>query len=147
MKKRSSSRRKTNRRLGNGEKSGKRESLYEITKREDLLFRNERTFRLDDIQDYRRYEPDRRRIPLTTGAIPAKIRAKTSDYNRVNKTGKIKTYNDYRFEFVEPKKTITCVRRERRRQVLFAKNLAGKGSRSRQHRWTDESRISCKSRR
>lgn len=45
--------------------------------------------------------------------------------------------------FKDPKKTVVCIRRKNRRQVLFAKRLTGRGSRSRK-RYNDNSNISCK---
>lgn len=36
-----------------------------------------------------------------------------------------------------------CTRRKKRREVIFAKKLRGKGSGAKRHRWRPESRIKC----
>lgn len=46
--------------------------------------------------------------------------------------------------FRSPNRVVTCVRRERRREVMFALGRTGKGSRSRRHRRSWRSDFSCK---
>lgn len=49
-----------------------------------------------------------------------------------------------RFAFQVPKKVELCVRREKRRQVLFAMRRTGKGSRARRRRRNYWTGVSCK---
>lgn len=46
--------------------------------------------------------------------------------------------------FAAPDKVVLCVRRKRRKQVLFAKKKTGKGSRAKKRRRNYWSSISCK---
>lgn len=45
--------------------------------------------------------------------------------------------------FAAPSRVATCVRRHRRREVLFARRRTGKGAHARKH-FTDLSKISCR---
>lgn len=50
----------------------------------------------------------------------------------------------YQLAFQAPDDVIVCVRRKRRKEVLFAKNKAGKSGQQRKRRRTYFSSISCK---
>lgn len=45
--------------------------------------------------------------------------------------------------FTAPKKTLTCVRRQARKEVLFAKGKAGGGRISRRRRRNENSEVQC----
>lgn len=50
-----------------------------------------------------------------------------------------------RLQFREPKQTLVCIRRQARRQVLFALRRTGRGSgAAKRPRWTTESFIQCR---
>lgn len=95
------------------------------------------TFPLRQVEDLRTFdfEPDTRPARLFTGstasvgAVPGAPSKKTGRDDRVR----------YQLAFEAPAKTLVCVRRARRREVLFAIKKAGRGGqrRPRRNAWSD----------
>jgi len=88
---------------------------------------------LSDLGDARRFQPDKRYAP------PAAVRRSAA---------RVKAYSGgpvHGLRFADPKLVALCLRRKRRREVIFAKNKQKKGSgaRKRNNFW---SRISCSTR-
>lgn len=85
---------------------------------------------LDQVQDTRRYSPDRVASAFTVFGTPAPHR-------------KVVGKNFARIGFDTPATAIVCVRRKKRREVLFAKRRRGKGSGARRRRMTEWSKFKC----
>lgn len=88
------------------------------------------------IRDLRPIEDRRTFHPQKSHAPPAV--KKTRSARRL-----INTFED-RFRFARPKQLPLCERRARRKEVLFAKRLTGKGSRARYRKRNELSNVSCR---
>lgn len=86
--------------------------------------------------DLRPFEDRRQFHPLKHQAPPA-VKKQRSARRIVN------PYQDH-FRFARPRQLPLCERRQRRKEVLFAKRLTGKGSRARIRRRTEFSNVSCR---
>lgn len=90
------------------------------------------------IEDRRTFHPDF--VPRTFSRSPAKIQVRNAPRNQ-----KIQTPPTPRphYSFNAPDRVLVCVRRQRRKEVLFAKRHAGKSG-QRKPRFNQFSNISCK---
>lgn len=97
-----------------------------------------------DVEDRRRYHPlADYSPPLTYRGSPARVQAKQR-FSRPHKmAGFITPTVPKRVAFKSPKKVLVCVRREQRKEVLFALRKTKKGSGG-SRRLTPFSEISCK---
>lgn len=93
---------------------------------------------LPEIEDRRLYRPER--APRAHGLSKLASRIELAPAKPVRSKGH---YTPDVFRFTSPKKVAICVRRQRRREVLFALRKTGKGSRSKRRR-NDHSDISCR---
>lgn len=99
---------------------------------------------LPDVQDLRRYNPDPYPHPLTIGSRPSSVRV-----SRVVLSSKPRRFNyslfsklSPRISFKAPTQVIACVRRKVRKEVIFAKGVAG--SRVAKPKLNSLSKISCR---
>lgn len=94
---------------------------------------------LREIQDFRTFdfEPATTPARLFTGSI-ASIDVHAPASKPVGKNSRVQ----YQLAFSAPHETLVCVRRHRRREVLFAKKKAGKGG-QRRPRWSKWSEYKC----
>lgn len=104
------------------------------------------------MDDRRRYHPEGGRRP--TNSIRRESRHLIAVPNRSNPT-KTKPYRTFsysqtvfneppaRVSYKIPSEVTVCVRRSRRRQVMFAKNKAGKAGQKKPH-WNSLSRTQCR---
>lgn len=90
--------------------------------------------RMQEVQDDRLYTPDVHRAERSVGGrrIPRGL-SDTAAFNRFRPV----------LRFDEPQRVIRCVRRKRRRSVLFAMRKTGKGSASVFRRRTIWSSVAC----
>ena len=94
------------------------------------------------IEDRRTYHPEKVMRPVATFSRRDQRRI-------VEKARDVRKYADPRFiaplnlGFAVPEKVAVCVRRNQRREVIFANRKAGAGSRSTRRR-NEQSEISCK---
>lgn len=97
-----------------------------------------------DVEDRRRYHPLADYAPpLTFRGVPAKVQVKQK-FSRPHKMAGFSTPSvPKRVAFTAPKKVLVCVRREQRKEVLFALRRTKKGSGSKKFR-TPFSEVSCK---
>lgn len=109
-------------------------STYERYKRRKALMLRDR-----QVEDRRLFHPDRA-VLLTSGG---KVATHQVHRPRVNVRFR-KNVIPHRLQFVDPRRTIVCRRRKRRKEVLFALRLTGKGSGRRERRYTEESEIVCR---
>lgn len=129
--------------MGKGSKSRTRdtsESLT-VTLRSAPKIRTWPTTRLTEIQDFRSFD-------FSPGTRPAKLfsgsNASVGYVPNVNKSTqgrKARTFNA-QLAFNAPAETLVCVRRSRRKEVLFAKKKTGKGG-QRKPRRTPWSQYKC----
>lgn len=94
--------------------------------------------RLIDVEDRRRYHPDRRfrRLRQVNAVVGGNVIVGRSNRSNVVPSG---------LRFENPRKLIVCVRRNRRREILHALGRTGRGSRFNKRRRRNElSSISCK---
>lgn len=91
--------------------------------------------RLKQLEDLRRWTPTKLVRKTLRSAI---VRFVDKPYG----LDKLKT----RMAVYDVRKTIFCVRRKIRRQVLFALGVGGRGGQSKKHRWNEDSYYSCKRR-
>ncbi len=100
-----------------------------------------------EVEDFRRWRPEKRlRMPsprqyhLQNGEVALQSR-RLATLNRVSGL-----LPHLRNQFREPRTTIVCVRRQTRRQVLFALQRLGRGSggAKKTPRWTAQSFIQCR---
>lgn len=122
-------------------RTSQREISY-ISRRDRLLRLSEKrrkeTLRDRRIEDRRLFTPDRALL-LTSGGKLA-----TYQVHRPRVTVRSrKNVLPHRIEFRDPRRTIVCRRRRKRREVLFAMKRTGKGARRRKRRYTPESQIVC----
>lgn len=94
---------------------------------------------LSDIQDFRRFTPERSKHELTLESTKA--------HYRLEDTTRQGTYYrnlTHRIGFSEPGKTVTCIRRKQRRVSLFARGHVGRGKRIRTpKRYKESSKVRC----
>lgn len=105
---------------------------------------------LTEVQDNRRWHPEPMKPALTKVGGHARIVAKdlqrlsAQNKNVSGPNGPRKSQRSIssRLAFDVPERVLVCVRREQRRQVLFAKRAvrSGAGQKRRRSRWSD---ISC----
>lgn len=95
---------------------------------------------LSDIEDARHYSPERVRPAKGLSKGAARIIAGPS---RSLRSLSNKVFAPDVFKFNKPHNVAVCVRRQRRKEVLFALKRNGKGSRSRRRR-NAYSDISCR---
>lgn len=93
---------------------------------------------LSDIEDRRQYNPSRYAAARGLSKGSAFVQAGEARGSRSSK----KFAPDV-FRFTRPNNVAVCVRRQRRKEVLFALKRTGKGSKSRRHR-NSLSDVSCK---
>lgn len=92
--------------------------------------------KLREIEDRREYHPEKKYRPVRQlSGHPVK--------SHVIKPAKFKSQLPFGLNFAVPKDTVVCIRRKRRKEVLFAKGKAG-GSQKRRHpRRNLNSKIGC----
>lgn len=91
------------------------------------------------VEDFRRFDPEPYGLPKLFSGVTASVDVATPSPGTRRKT-KV----PYQIAFTAPAATIQCVRRQRRKEVMFAKNKAGKGKgRQRRPRWSRWSDIRC----
>lgn len=104
---------------------------------------------LSELEDRRLYYPDRARPArgLSKGAtvigispVPQRSRNKGDRKSAAKLLSRVIDT----FKFSSPKSVALCVRRHKRREVLFALKRSGKGSRSRRRRRNEFSDVSCR---
>lgn len=99
-------------------------------------------FDLREVEDRRRYSPERPRVPLTRRGTQARTILKN-----VNKPlpGFVPVFDfpEPVAAFESPSETLVCVRRQQRKEVMFAKRKAGKRGQKRP-RFNQFSKIHCK---
>lgn len=90
---------------------------------------------LRDIEDRRTWHPqaDKRPARSITRSQHKLVIPKSSGSRPLPK----------RVQFDAPKQVLICIRRKRRKEVLFAKKKTGKGSRARRHRHNYFSEVIC----
>lgn len=98
---------------------------------------------LSDIEDRRTYHPDGPARParsidrpthtLTLPVHPKNVNKSRSDLSSLPRT----------VQFQAPKKVLVCIRRQQRKEVLFALRKTGKGAKARKHRRSFYSDIRC----
>lgn len=111
----------------------RRERLLRLSEKRRKEIRRDRR-----IEDRRLFRPDRSLL-LTSGG-----RIATREVHRPRVTVRArKNVLPHRIQFVDPRRTIVCRRRKRRREVLFAMKRTGKGARRRLRLFTAESQIVC----
>lgn len=96
---------------------------------------------LSDIEDLRRYRPERQRLDrLEVSGKPAVV-----SYNNTTTQQQIYTRSiEARPFFKHPDKVIVCKKRRRRREVLFARRSIGKGAKvSKIRKYTEDSDVRC----
>lgn len=95
-----------------------------------------RAYQLNLVEDYRRLDAEPTRLPKLFSGVTASV-----DVDSTPRTGARKNRVPTQIAFTAPRETIQCVRRQRRKEVMFAKNKAGKGKgrqrRPRRSRWSD----------
>lgn len=101
-----------------------------------------------EIEDRRTFHPegDNRPVVRRTGAKAQKTlrdRLSRSPRQRVRFGPRVRSQTNAVLGFVRPEGVVTCVRRHRRKEVLFAKKKAGRGGRQRPRRLTWRSQVGC----
>lgn len=88
---------------------------------------------IDDLRTFD-FEPGTRPARLFSGSI-----ATVGFVPNVNKKSQGRSRVPYQIAFTAPSETLVCVRRRRRKEVLFAKKKTGKGGqrRPRRSKWSD----------
>lgn len=114
--------------------SGTRDAVASLT---TTLRSSPRTkIRLTEISDLRNFdfEPGTRPARLFSGST-----ASVTAESVTKKTERSRSRVPYQLAFSAPGETLVCVRRSRRREVLFAKKKTGKGGQRRPRRsaWSD----------
>lgn len=94
---------------------------------------------VDLVEDFRRFDPEPFRLPKTYTGMTASVEVRQPS----KKPTRYQTRVPHQIAFTAPHQTIQCVRRQRRKEVMFAKKKAGKGKGQRRARWTRWSEIKC----
>lgn len=97
------------------------------------------------LSDRRLFHPD----PVTPVYSPRKSQRRIVEVPNVSRSGRkavrsSKRSRGFKFSFAVPRKVELCVRRHRRREVLFAMRRTGKGSRAVRRRRNYYSGVTCK---
>ena len=94
---------------------------------------------MQTIQDNRTFDPQLRKNRRLDGTLATHtLTDQKGSYQGRNQT-------KAKLSFTDPKRTITCIRRRRRREALFSRRKVGKGIRvSKIRRTTPESQIKCR---
>lgn len=94
---------------------------------------------LKPIQDRRTWHPDKHRSLQAIDGKKHRLKVSQTRAGRSSSISRPHGPLPHRIAFEAPKKLLLCIRRARRRAVLFAQNKTGKGARSRKHRnqWSD----------
>lgn len=99
---------------------------------------------LRDIEDRRTYHPDGPSRAARSYDRPTHTLVLPVHPKNVNKrAGRASSALPKTVQFQAPKRVLVCIRRNARKQVLFALNKTGKGARSRKHRKSEYSSIRC----
>lgn len=99
------------------------------------------------VSDRRAFHPRGETAPLSSPRksqrrVVEKVVVSQPNRNKMGRAGK--PAHHYKVAFSVPRKVELCVRRQRRRQVLFAMRRTGKGSRAVRRRRNYWSGVSCK---
>lgn len=96
---------------------------------------------LMDVEDFRTWTPHRVRRPRTVSASYAGV-SSSGDSPPARTPARSHIRNFFRrLRFKVPRTTLICIRRHRRREVLFARGRSGRGNRKPQYnRW---SKVRC----
>lgn len=99
-----------------------------------------------DVQDYRRWNPDPYEVPFTTRGLPSRV---VISKTPVRNPGRNRNATAYQFSqlsprivFAQPAKTLTCIRRARRKAVIHAYGIAG--TRTAKPKFNNRSKLSCR---
>lgn len=102
-----------------------------------------------EIEDLRRWRPRQTHLPLPSPRQYFRQDGQVALQGRLpaNHRGMSGLLSYLRLQFREPRQTHVCVRRQARRQVLFALRRAGRGSGAHKTpRWSAQSFIQCRRR-
>lgn len=101
---------------------------------------------LNDVQDYRRFDFDNDFPPRDISGYPSRIVAGDtfSAPRRRPAHRNIFKLLSPTIRFDNPSATVTCIRRQRRKEVIHALGVAG--SKTAKPKWTSDSKVSCKRR-
>lgn len=117
--------------------------------------------RFTEIEDRRHFHPDHHRVVRSTTGAPAPLRTRekfktdTRDTRRSRSRFRPARWGDAVLTsplhralrvFSNPRAVLTCVRRQRRKEVLFALKQTGKGSRAKKRNRNERSYYSCSTR-
>lgn len=94
---------------------------------------------LQQIEDRRRWHPLRYLAPAATLGS----RSARSLVERSPKSKSVSRFPSLRLGFAVPEKVAVCVRRKTRKEVIFAKKVAGKGASARRRKRNPFSEIRC----
>ena len=94
------------------------------------------------LDDRRRFVPFEYDRPLSVRKDQRKVVERVSRARRAENK-KPARQRHYKFSFAVPEKVVVCVRRKRRREVLFAMRRTGKGSRKLHRRRDHYSDVRC----
>lgn len=108
-----------------------------------LLTRTNFTTVLSELEDRRTFHPARYK-PVRGFFKDASVIGIAPVKGNVSKRKRGGNYVADVFKFNTPSAVGVCIRRKRRKEVLFALNRAGKGSRSRKRRRNENSDVSCR---
>lgn len=97
---------------------------------------------LQPIQDRRTWHPDKHRSLQATDGRKHRLKVAARTLAGKAQLSRPQGHLTHRIGFEAPKKLLLCIRRARRRAVLFAMKKTGKGARSRKHR-NQWSNIQC----
>lgn len=97
-----------------------------------------------EVEDLRTFYPDENRPALLNTGRPHSLQYPSPKKTRLNKDrfSSLRSLSS-RVQFAQPENVLVCVRRKRRKEVLFAKQKTGRGKKQRRPRRGRWSSISC----
>lgn len=98
---------------------------------------------LHEIEDRRTYHPDGPTRPARSYDKPVHRLTVPVHPKNVNKRSTASAALPRTVQFEAPKRVLVCIRRQKRKEVLFALKKTGKGARARKHRQSFYSSIRC----
>lgn len=108
--------------------------------------------KLTQIEDRRTWHPDGKTRPARSlNKSQHRLVIATNRHTSPRSTNPVHTkkaatraaYLPHQIQFQAPKQVLVCIRRKKRKEVLFAKKLTGKGARARRHRSTEYTGVKC----
>lgn len=97
-----------------------------------------------NVQDYRFFNPDPYPVPVTRSGIRAAVGVgpSVSHSSRPRQNSSLFSNLSPRVVFTQPRDTLVCIRRQRRKEVIHARGVAG--SRVARPKFNDLSKLHCK---